>query len=220
MAEEERPREKLLLHGRRHLTNAEIMAIIIGKGSTIESAVQLSQRILSKYNNDWNTLDGASVKDLCMFYGVGEAKALSIVSAIELGRRRASAPKKPIKKITSSKDIFTIMYPTFENINHEEFWIMILNTNNSVKNKLMISKGGLSGTVADPKVIFKMALDHHAAALILVHNHPSGNLRPSDEDVKITKKLIGAGLMLDLPVLDHVIITNESYTSMADEGII
>lgn len=220
LAEDDRPREKLMRQGRKQLSNAEILAIIIGKGSTAETAVELSQRILSSYDNDWHKLDKASVKELCQFYGIGEAKAIAIIAAIELGRRRENSPKEPIKKINSSKDAFDLMNAAMSDLNHEEFWILILKNDNSVKSKHMISRGGFSGTVADPKVIFKLALEQSASYLVLMHNHPSGNLVPSAEDIKITKKLIEVGRIHDLLVLDHLIVGNGSYYSMADEGII
>lgn len=218
LAEADRPREKLILHGRRHLSDAELIAILIRAGSTSETAVELSQRVLAKNGNSLYELGRASVKDLCSFYGMGKAKALAIVAALELGRRRTEVPVPKSRQITCSKDAFEVLQPVLADLNHEEFWIMILNTANVVLHNIMISRGGLTGTVADPKIIFKTAMDHQAAYIILAHNHPSGSLKPSEEDIAVTKKLVSAGNTLDLPVLDHLIITGTAYCSLADEG--
>lgn len=218
LAEKDRPREKLILHGRRHLSDAELIAILIRAGSTSETAIELSQRVLAKNSNSLYELGRASVKDLCSFYGMGKAKALSIVAALELGRRRREVPVPESQQITCSKDAFEVLHPLLADLDHEEFWIMMLNNANIVQHCLMISSGGRSGTVADPKVIFKIAVEHDAAFMILAHNHPSGNLTPSNEDVTVTKKLIAAGRMMDLPVLDHLIISSTAYCSLADDG--
>lgn len=218
-AEADRPREKLLLQGRRQLTDAELVAILIGSGNTEETSVDLSKRILASCKNDLDELGRLTVQELSRFRGIGEAKALTLISAMELGRRRKTPPGEFIK-ISSSKDSFLQFYPVLSDLSHEEFWILILSRANCVIGKYQISKGGLSGTVADPKVIFKMAMEHDAAAIILAHNHPSGNLRPSPEDIQITKKLVAAGKMLDLIVLDHLIVTNSSFFSFNDEGLI
>jgi len=220
LAEDDRPREKLMYHGRRHLSDAELIAILIGAGNKDENATKLGQRILNKYNDDLYEAGKASVHDLCQFSGIGEVKALTIVAAFELGRRRNKVQNTRHNKILSSNNIFELMHPVFMDLNHEEFWVVILNKANFVKGRFMISKGGVAGTVADPKIIFKIALEQNAANVILLHNHPSGNLQPSAEDITITKKLAAAGSLLDLPVLDHLIITNTGYCSMADEGII
>lgn len=216
----ERPREKLLIHGARSLSDAELLAILIGSGSTRENAVELCQRILATYGNDLLRLCDANIQDMCGFLGMGKAKAVSITAALELGRRRKESAPEHKMVITSSKSVFELMSPVFADLPHEEFWVLILNAANKVKCKVMISRGGLTGTVADPKIIFRKALEHKAAYIILAHNHPSGNLKASEEDVMITKKLINAGRMLDLQVLDHLIFADESYYSMADEGII
>lgn len=219
-AEEDRPREKLQLHGRRHLTDAELVAILIGSGSRNESAVDLSKRILSRCEGDLEVLGKMTVNELCKFKGVGEAKAISIVAALELGRRRKDVPAKDIPKITSSAQAFHILKAQFEDLNHEEFWIILLNRGNFYIGKHLISKGGQAGTVADPKVIFKTALDHNAAYIILAHNHPSGNLKPSQQDLNLTKNLVQAGKMLDLNVCDHIIVAGKTYYSFNDEGLI
>ena len=219
-AEADRPREKLLLNGRRHLTDAELIAILIGSGNRDESAVDLSKRILASCSNDLNLLGKASVQELSKFRGIGEAKAISIVSALELGRRRKEADIGAITKISGSKDVFNALYPVFADLNHEEFWILLLNRANHITGKHLISKGGMTGTVADPKIIFKLALEHNAANIVLAHNHPSGNLKPSQEDLNLTRKLVEAGKLLNLYVLDHVIFANRLFYSFGDEGLI
>jgi DNA repair protein RadC len=219
-AEADRPREKLMLNGRRQLTDAELIAILIGSGNKNETAVDLSKRILLFYNNDLDTLGKASIADLSKFKGIGEAKAITIVAALEMGRRRKETATNELKKIISSKDAFEILYPVFADLNHEEFWILLLNHANFVIGKHLVSKGGMAGTVADPKIIFKTALEQNAASIIMAHNHPSGNLKASTEDIRITKKMTEAGKMLDLYVLDHLIIANRLYFSFGDEGLI
>lgn len=218
-ADEDRPREKLLLHGRRTLTDAELIAILIGSGSRSESAVELSKRILHSLNNDLDKLGRLSVSELCRFKGIGEAKAISIIAALELGRRRKDGEVSDIVKIGGSNDIYLLMHRYFADLNHEEFWIVLLNRANKVISKHLISKGGQAGTIADPKIIFQTALENHAASIILSHNHPSGNLRPSQADISLTQKLVSAGNMLDISVLDHLIFTNSGYYSFVDEGM-
>ena len=218
-AEADRPREKLILQGRRQLTDAEIIAILIGSGSRSESAVDLSKRILVAYKNDLDLLGRASVTDLSKFKGIGEAKAISIVAALELGRRRKEIPSPDLFRIGSSKDSYNTLYPIFADLNHEEFWVLFLNKGNFVTGKHQISKGGQSGTVADPKIIFKLALAENAAYIVLAHNHPSGNLKPSAEDLSLTKKYVASGKSLDLPVVDHLILSDKRYLSFADEGL-
>lgn len=216
-AEADRPREKLLLHGRRQLTDAELIAILIGSGSKTETAVDLSKRILGFYQNDLAKIAKLSVKELSKFKGIGEAKAISIVAALELGRRRKEVENP--QKIFSSKDAYLILKSEFEDLPHEEFWVLLLNRASLVIGKHFISKGGQAGTVVDPKIIFKIALEHNAAYIILAHNHPSGNLKPSTEDISITKKLKESGLLLEIPIFDHLIITDHTYLSFADEGL-
>jgi DNA repair protein RadC len=219
-AEADRPREKLMLHGRRHLTDAELLAILIASGNKDETAVDLSKRMLSFYQNDLDALGKSSIAELSKFKGIGEAKGITIVAALELGRRRKETVATPIQKIGSAIDAYQLLWPDFADLNHEEFWILLLNRANHVKSKHLISKGGQSGTIADPKIIFKTALEQNAAYIILAHNHPSGNLKPSTEDVRLTKKLVEGGKMMDLLVVDHLIITDKGYYSFADEGLI
>lgn len=219
-AEDDRPREKLLLKGKSALSDAELIAILIGSGSRNESAVQLSKRILASVDNNLNVLGKLSVKQLINFKGIGEAKAISIVAAAELGRRRKSEESLELSKITSSKAVFEIMQPIVGELQHEEFWVLFLNNSNKVIYKAQISKGGITGTVVDTRIIYKMALEHNATSVILVHNHPSGTLIASEADKQITKKLKEAGKHLDILVLDHVIVTEKSYFSFADDGIL
>jgi len=217
-AEEDRPREKLLLQGRRALSDAELIAILIGSGSRNESAVELSRRILNENKNDLNQLATLLVEDLCVFKGIGVAKAVTIVAALELGRRRKETAEGVKKQIISSRDAFEVMKSQYADLNHEEFWILLLNQANRLQSKQLISKGGRAGTVVDAKLVFETALRHKATSIILSHNHPSGNLRPSDQDRALTKKILEGGKLLDIRVLDHLIISNDTYYSFSDEG--
>ncbi len=218
-AEDDRPREKLLLKGKAALSDAELIAILIGSGSANETAVDLSKRILASLNNQLSELGKRSVKDLMKFKGIGEAKAITIIAALEIGRRRKET--EPVKKprITDSRSAFDIIYPHLGDLHHEEFWVLLLNRSNMVIGKENISKGGVSGTIVDPKVIFKMAVQYPASAIILAHNHPSGNLKPSNSDHQLTKKLKEAGKALDIPILDHLIIGEREYFSFVDEQV-
>ena len=217
-AEEDRPREKLMLKGRTALTDAELIAILIGSGTVSLSAVDLAKMILNENNNDLNQLASLGIHDLQKFKGIGEAKAIAIISALELGRRRKAASATPKTKITCSEDAYMEMQPHLLDLPHEEFWIILLNKSNHVIKKLVVSTGGVSGTIADPKIIFKMALENLASGIILVHNHPSGNKKPSESDLNLTNKLRQGGIYMDVPVLDHLIFTNTGYYSFADEG--
>jgi DNA repair protein RadC len=219
-AEEDRPREKMLVQGRRALTDAELIAILIGSGSKSESAVELSRRILSESNNDLNKLATFSIKDLTngRFKGIGEAKAISIIAALELGRRRKETMTQERPQITNSKDAFQLMAPIYADLNHEEFWIILLNTANRVIGKHKLSKGGRAGTVVDVKILFEEVLSYKATSVILTHNHPSGNLRPSDQDRVLTKRISEAGKLLDIKILDHLIFSDTTYYSFSDEG--
>lgn len=219
-AEDERPREKLLAKGVAALSDGELLAILIGSGTRELSAVDLAREILLASQNSLSELSRLSIKDLTRFKGIGEAKAINIAAALELGRRRRLKDGLERKKITSSRDAFEIMHPLLSDNNYEEFWIITLNRGNMVKKIHRISEGSLAGTVADPKKIFRMALEDNAASLILFHNHPSGNLTPSKKDSEITQKCKSAGLFLDMPVLDHIIIGADSYFSFADEGLL
>jgi len=218
-AEEDRPREKLLLKGKNALSDAELIAILIRLGSRNESAVGLAKKVLNSVDNNLNELGKLSVKELTAFKGIGEAKAICIVAALEVGRRRREGEGMRRKQITSSADIYEVMNGLAD-LPQEEFWILLLNKANKIIGKCPISKGGVSGTVADLRVIFKLAIENLATSIILCHNHPSGNLKPSDADITLTKKLRDSGDLMDIPVLDHVIITDSGYYSFADEGIL
>ena len=218
-AEDDRPREKMLLKGKSVLSDSELLAILIGSGSRNESAVRLCQRILSSVNNNLNQLSKLSIIQLMEFKGIGEAKAISIVAALELGRRRRSEEAAEFQKITSSKAVFEIMQPLIGELHHEEFWVLYLNNSNKVLHKSQLSKGGMTGTIVDVRIIFKTALECNATSLILAHNHPSGKLQASNADIEITKKLKIAGQQMDILVLDHVIITESGFYSFNDEGI-
>ena len=218
-SEDDKPREKLMLKGKSVLSDAELIAILIGSGSRSESAVDLSKRILASVDNNLNALGKLSLSQLIQFKGIGEAKAISIIAALELGRRRRGEDAVELKKITSSKIIFEIMQPIIGELPHEEFWIIYMNNSNKVISKSQLSKGGITGTLVDVRIVFKTALEMGATALILCHNHPSGTLIPSDADKQITRKLKLAGDSLEIKVLDHLIVTETSYYSFADEGI-
>ena len=219
-AEEDRPREKLLLKGKSVLSEAELIGILIGSGTASLSAVDLAKQILHSVDNNLNKLAKLSVNDLKKFKGIGEAKAINIVSALELGRRRKDAEQPKRIKITCSNDVFESMHPFLQDLPHEEFWILLLNRSNHILRPIAISHGGVSGTVADAKIIFKYAVEELASSIILVHNHPSGNTKPSEADIKLTKKLKESGSILEIPILDHIIYSDSGYLSMADEGLL
>jgi DNA repair protein RadC len=219
-AVEDRPREKMLVKGIRSLSEAELIAILIGSGNLEESAVEVSRRIMASVNNNLNELGKRTINDLQKFKGIGPAKAITIAAAMELGRRRKESEPDEKPKVVTSADCAAIFRPLLSDLQHEEFWILLLNRNNLVIDKMMVSQGGLSGTVIDVRIILKMALDKLACSIILCHNHPSGNLIPSEADKEITKKIKEAGKHMDIPVLDHLIIGNDSYFSFADEGLI
>ncbi|GGF14904.1 RadC family protein [Hymenobacter cavernae] len=219
-AEEDRPREKLLQKGRAALSDAELMAILLGSGTAKLSAVDVAKLILNAVQNDLNELARLSVKELMRHKGIGEAKAITIMAALELGRRRKESAAAQRTTITCSSDIYNLVRPNLQDLPHEEFWVVLLNRANVVMRKQPISMGGVAGTVADPKLIFKHALEQLASSIILVHNHPSGNRNPSAADIALTRKVKEAGKFLDLPVLDHLIYTDLGYYSFADEGIL
>lgn len=218
-AEEDRPREKLLLKGKNALSDAELIAILLGSGSREETAVELSKRILQQASNNLNELGKKDLKWLMKFKGIGEAKAISIAAALELGKRRKATEGVLRKSIKSSQDAYSEIAAELNDLPHEEFWILILDRSNKVKSKLHISKGGVSGTLADAKMIFKPAIEQLASSIILCHNHPSGNLKASHADIQLTKKLVAAGKNLDISILDHIIVGNNAYFSLADEGL-
>jgi DNA repair protein RadC len=219
-AVEDRPREKLLLKGKSALSDAELIAILLGTGTTTISAVDLAKQILQTSNYNLHELARISVKDLMKIKGIGEAKAVTIAAALELGRRRKESEPDEKPRIASSTDVFDNIKAELMDIPHEEFWVLLLNRANRVTKKKQISLGGVAGTVADPKIIFKLALEELASGIILAHNHPSGNLTASQADIDLTKKLKEAGKLLDIQVLDHLIIAGKRYFSFADEGLL
>lgn len=219
-SENDQPREKLFYKGKDTLSDAELVAILIGSGSKDESAVALCKRILASVDNNLSELGKLSIKQLMAFKGIGEAKAITIVAALELGRRRRGEEALEKKKITSSTSVFELMQPVIGELKHEEFWIIYLNNSNKVIQKNQLSKGGITGTLVDVRLVLKNALEVGATGLILSHNHPSGTLKPSEADKQITQKLKSAALSLDIRVLDHIIVTENAYFSFADENIL
>lgn len=216
-AEEDRPREKMLLKGVASLSDAELLGILIGSGNKNETAVELAQRILHSVSNNLNALGKLEIKDLIKnFNGIGEAKAITIVAALELGRRRKLSEVIVQPQIVSSEDVFQILHPVLGDLKHEEVWVLLLNKANKVLKKLQVSKGGVSGTVVDIRMIMKEAIESLASAIILCHNHPSGNTNPSGDDNMITQRLKEAGEVMDIRLLDHVIIGDQRYYSYRD----
>lgn len=218
--EDDRPREKLILKGKIALSDAELIAILIGSGNKQESAVGLAKRILASINNNLNALAKLNVVNLCEFKGIGEAKAVSIITALELGKRRRLEEALLQPKITTSKSAFEIMQPIIGDLLHEEFWVIYLNNSNRIITKQQLSKGGITGTVVDTRLIFKTAIEVSAVGIILYHNHPSEKTKPSKADKDLTQKIKLAGNTLDIKVLDHLIITLNDYFSFADEGVL
>jgi DNA repair protein RadC len=220
-SEDDKPREKLRDKGRHALSNAELIAILIGSGSKSLSAVDLAKQILNRAENNLNELGKVSVEELIKnFHGIGEAKAITIIAALELGRRRQLSEIKDRPNVKSSRDAFDAIAPMIMDLQHEEFWVLMLNRGNQVLKRVQVSLGGVSGTVVDAKIIFKKALEIPASAIILCHNHPSGNLRPSGADIEITKKVKEGGALIDINVLDHLIVSERGYFSFADEGML
>ncbi len=219
-SEDDRPREKLLNKGRLTLSDAELIAILIGSGNRDESAVGLGKRILASTENNLTQLGRLSVKELTHFKGIGEAKAVTIAAALELGRRRGSSEALSRKGISSSATAFELLQPLIGDLMHEEFWIIYLNNANKVLQKQQLSKGGITGTLVDNRLVLKTALELGAVSLVLAHNHPSGTLTPSQSDIKLTEKLKTAATSLDIRILDHLIITEKAYYSFADAGIL
>jgi DNA repair protein RadC len=220
LAEDDRPREKLIQLGRQHLSDAELLAIILGSGSTTETAIQLAQRILHENKNDIDKLAKLSLNELKKYKGVGPAKAVNIAAAFELGRRRKDKESLELSKIGSSKDAYNILNLKLADLPHEEFWMLLLNRANKVIKMESISKGGISGTVVDVRLVSKSAIEHNSSSVILAHNHPSGNLKPSEQDIAITKKIKEALKLFDINLFDHLIIGEKQYFSFADEGLI
>lgn len=215
---DDRPREKLIAKGRASLSDAELISILIGSGNNRESALDLSKRILASADNSLLSLGKLSMDALTSFHGIGQAKAISIITALELGKRREFEQIHKRKKIGSSKDAYNIVLPILGELNHEEFWVLYLNNSNEVLAKDQISKGGLTSTLVDVRVLLKKAIETMSVAIIICHNHPSGKLEPSKADIDITNRIQLAAQTLDIKLLDHLIITRNSYFSFADEG--
>ena len=219
-AVEERPREKVLANGVLYLSDSELLAILLGSGTKNRTAVELARVILKEAGNSLQVLGKQGISDLIKVKGVGPAKAITLLAALELGRRRAGMQHPEKIPVKSSATVFQIFHPLMGDLEHEEFWLLMLNRANRVVGRYKVSQGGLSGTVIDTRIILKKALDNLASSIIVCHNHPSGNKQPSDADVKITEKLKKAAEMLEIKLLDHVIIADKSYFSFADEGLI
>lgn len=220
LAEDDRPREKFLLKGRNAVSDSELLAIIMGSGNREESAVDLARRILDSVDNNWHQLSKLSVKDLMKFKGIGEAKAISIATALEIGRRRAAQEIPERKKISNSKDVFELLKPYLGDLSTEEFWAVFVNQDNKVLHFSKLTSGGINFSLVDIRILFKIALEHFATGIFVAHNHPSGSLKPSNQDRSITKQIAEAGKILNINLIDHLILNQNAYFSFADEGIL
>ena len=217
-AVEDRPRERLWNKGPSSLSDAELIAILIGSGTRNRSAVDLARELLAMAGNSLTGLGRMSAGEIRMIKGMGDAKAVVIAAALELGRRRKAAEASASMQIKSSQDVFSIFSPVMEDLPHEEFWILFLNRANRVTGRMKISQGGVSGTVTDVRIVMKKAIESLASGLVICHNHPSGNTSPSDSDIRITRKIKEAGELMDIQLLDHLIIAGQAYYSFADNG--
>jgi DNA repair protein RadC len=216
----DRPREKLLEKGSSSLSDAELLAILISSGTKDKSAVDVGRELLLKVNNNLNSLGKLTIPELKSFDGIGTARAVTIAAALELGRRRKLTETPEIVQIRSSKDVSDIFQPLLADLPHEEFWILFLNRSNRIINRMKLSQGGISGTVTDVRMVMKKAIEYLSSGIIVCHNHPSGNLNPSESDTNITRKIKEAGNLMDIQLLDHLIITEKDYFSFADNGLI
>lgn len=220
LAEDDRPREKFLLKGKSALSDSELLAIILGSGNNEDSAVELARKILSSVDYNWQKLSKLSIKDLMKFKGIGEAKAISVAAALEIGRRKAAQEIPEKEKVTSVNDLYKIFSQYLSDLQTEEFWAIFLNQKNHVIYKTQISKGGISGTLVDVRVIFRIAIEHFATSVVVAHNHPTGNLTPSQPDISITRRIKEAGDLLDIKLLDHLIIGENSFFSFSEQGLL
>ena len=220
LAEDDRPREKFLLKGKYALSDSELLAIILGSGNNEDSAVELARKILSSVDYNWQKLSKLSIKDLMKFKGIGEAKAISVAAALEIGRRKAAQEIPEKEKVTSVNDLYKIFSQYLSDLQTEEFWAIFLNQKNHVIYKTQISKGGISGTLVDVRVIFRIAIEHFATSVVVAHNHPTGNLTPSQPDISITRRIKEAGDLLDIKLLDHLIIGENSFFSFSEQGLL
>lgn len=217
---EDRPREKLIAKGINSLSSAELLAIVIGSGTRSDTAVELSKKLLNLVGNNLHELGKLDLINLRKIPGIGPAKAMAILACFELGKRRTTSTRSPEIKISGSRDVFDLFHPFLGDLPHEEFWILLLNRANRVIDKIRISQGGISGTIIDTRIILKNAVDRLASTIILCHNHPSGNLKPSDADIRITGKMKESAQIMDINLIDHIIVADNSYFSFADEGMI
>jgi DNA repair protein RadC len=219
-AVEDRTREKLIQKGTSSLSDAELLAILISSGTKDKSAVDLGRELLGIVNNNLNSLGKLSISDLKKIHGIGTARAVTIAASLELGRRRKLSEIPDVPQIKCSKDVADIFQPLLSDLSHEEFWILFLNRSNKVINTMKLSQGGISGTVTDVRIVMKKAIEYLASGIIVCHNHPSGNLNPSESDTKITQKIKEAGALMDIQLLDHLIISDKDYYSFADNGLL
>lgn len=217
-AEDDRPREKMLKKGISALSDAELIAILIGSGNRDETAVDLAKRILHSVHHNLSDLAKLTIADLQSFKGMGEAKSIHIMAALELGRRRKETERSALASMQSSRDVYEFLAPRLIDLSHEEFWVLLLNRSNKIIRDVCISRGGVTGTVADLRMIFKSAVEALATSLIVCHNHPSGNPTPSKADNDLTNKIKQAGDLMDIQLLDHIIVTETTFYSYADEG--
>lgn len=220
LSEDDRPREKFLLKGKSALSDSELLAIILGSGNNEDSAVELARKILASVDYNWQKLSKLSIKDLMKFKGIGEAKAISVAAALEIGRRKAAQEIPEKEKVTSVNDLYKIFSQYLSDLQTEEFWAIFLNQKNHVIYKTQISKGGISGTLVDVRVIFRIAIEHFATSVVVAHNHPTGNLTPSQPDISITRRIKEAGDLLDIKLLDHLIIGENSFFSFSEQGLL
>ena len=219
-SEEDRPREKLKKLGRKNLSDAELIAILLGNGSRNVSALDLAKKILFKFSGDLHLLSEAGIPELTGFHGMGETKALVLIASLEPSQRKMLKSAEPVKSVRSSEDAYQIILPKLIHLQHEEFWVLYMNMNNRVIAVEKISQGGINGTIADARIIFKKALEHRSSGLILFHNHPSGSLKPSEADIKLTHRMREGGKMLEITVTDHIIVSSEGYYSFADHNLL
>lgn len=220
LAEDDRPREKFLLKGKSALSDSELLAIILGSGNNEDSAVELARKILASVDYNWQKLSKLSIKDLMKFKGIGEAKAISVAASLEIGRRKAAQEIPEKEKVTSINDLYKIFSQYLSDLQTEEFWAIFLDQKNHVIYKTQISKGGISGTLVDVRVIFRIAIEHFATSVVVAHNHPTGNLTPSQPDISITRRIKEAGDLLDIKLLDHLIIGENSFFSFSEQGLL
>lgn len=219
-AEDDRPREKMMRKGIDTLSNAELLAILFSTGSREMSAVELARQLLEIADNNLDRLAKMDLDQLMQIKGIGEAKAISVHTALELGKRRTAQPYEETKAFGSSQDVFAYFGSKLKDLPYEEFWILLLNRANRMIEPVKISQGGMSGTVVDVRIVLRNAILKQASSVIICHNHPSGNTKPSQQDIDITRKIKEAGTLMDIKLFDHLIVADKAYFSFADEGMI